>query len=163
MSTKGAILKAKVSIPIILCGIIVFWSIQAHGEEWTEAQKEVWNVIEDRWIRIVEGDLKTLEAGIHDDALSWRYTNNVPLKKNLITLGYERWVYYARPVTYELKPYAIQILGDIANVFYSYKWKAKKEFYGRTRVLLSLKKENGKWLIISALSASCEKLPNCLD
>jgi hypothetical protein len=122
MFTKEVILKARVSIPIILCGIMVFWCVQAFSEEWTAAQKEVWNVIEDRWIRLKEGDLKALEAGIHNEALSWRYTKEAPLKKKLTMLGYERWVNYARPVTYEIKPYAVQILGgDIANVFYSYK------------------------------------------
>ena len=68
-----------------------------------------------------------------------------------------------RPVTYELIPYAIQIFGDIANVSYSYKWKAESKYSGSGRTLNSLKKQNGKWLIISSISASCEKLPLCLD
>ena len=38
MLTKGAILKVRILISIILCGIILFWSFQASGEEWTEAQ-----------------------------------------------------------------------------------------------------------------------------
>jgi hypothetical protein len=156
-------LKAGIFIPIILCGIMVLWSVQAFGEEWTAAQKEVWNVIEDNWIKVVEGDLKAIEAGIHDDALSWKYNKETPLKKDGTMFGYERWVKFARPVTYELKPYAIQILGDIANVFYSYKWKSKGRHSGHSRVLMTLKKENGKWLRISLISASCEKLPYCLD
>ena len=164
MFTKRTILKARNFVPIILWGMMVFWSTQAFGEEWTAAQKEVWNVIEERWIGLKEGDLKALEAGIHNEALSWRFTKEAPLKKNLTMLGYERWVSYARPATYEIKPYAVQIFGDdIANVFYSYKWEAKNEYSGHTRVLMTLKKENGKWLIISALSSSCEKLTNCLD
>jgi ketosteroid isomerase-like protein len=163
MFTKGAILKAKILFPIILCGIMVFWSFQASGEEWTDAQKEVWNVIEDRWIRVVEGDLKTLEAGIHDDAISWRFNKSDPFGKISINRLYERWISYSRPVTYELKPHAIQILGDIANVFYSYRWKAKEKYSGHNRALMSFKKQEGKWLIISSFSASCEKLPQCLD
>ena len=163
MFTKKAILKARISIPIILWGIMVLWSVQAFGEEWTDEQKEVWNVIEDRWIRIKEGDLKALEAGIHDEALSWENSKEVPLDKNLSVMSYARWVNYARPVTYEIEPYAIQIFGDIANVFYSYRWKAKKEYSGHNRALISFKKQNGRWLIISALSSSCEKLPKCLD
>jgi hypothetical protein len=33
----------------MICGIIFFWSIQASGEEWTEAQKEVWKSVEAFW------------------------------------------------------------------------------------------------------------------
>ena len=87
MFTKRTILKARNFVPIILWGIMVFLSTQAFGEEWTAAQKEVWNVIEERWIGLKEGDLKALEAGIHNEALSWRFTKEAPLKKNLTMLG----------------------------------------------------------------------------
>ena len=163
MQTIRATLKTRIFISILLCGIIVFLSFQASGEEWTEAQKEVWNVIEDRWIKVVEGDLKTLEAGIHDDAISWRFNKSDPFGKISMNRLYERWIAYSRPVTYELNPHAIQILGDIANVFYSYRWKAKEGYSGHNRALISFKKQEDKWLIISSFSASCEKLPQCLD
>jgi len=63
MLTKKAIFKTSILIPASLCGIMVFWSIQALGEEWTETQNEVWNVIENLWDKLKQGDLDAIEAG----------------------------------------------------------------------------------------------------
>ena len=60
MLTKGAILKTRISIPIILCGIILSWRFQAFGKDWTETQKEAWSVIETRWEKLKQGDSKQL-------------------------------------------------------------------------------------------------------
>jgi len=68
-----------------------------------------------------------------------------------------------RPETYQIEPFAIQIFGDIANVFYSIKWKSKGEFSQHGRMLESLKKQNGKWLLTSSKGASCKYLPACID
>lgn len=165
MLTNGAILKARISIPIVFCGLIVCWSFQALGEELTEAQKEVWSVIETRWEGLKQGDYKAVEATTHEDALIWWNDREGPMQKSLIMHGYINWITYAnaRPATYELNPLAIQLFGDIANVFFFYKWKGEGKWSGHSRALVSLKKENGKWLIISSISSSCEKLPLCLD
>ena len=69
MFTKGAISKARVLTPVILCGIMLFWNNQALGGEWTEAQKEVWSVIENNWDKYKQGDLDAIEASLHDDAI----------------------------------------------------------------------------------------------
>ena len=44
MKTKRATLVARVSISLILCGILVIWGFQASAEEWTAAQKEIWSM-----------------------------------------------------------------------------------------------------------------------
>ena len=77
--------------------------------------------------------------------------------------SYLGWIQYAIPVTYQLKPYSIQIFGDIANVIYAAKWKAKEKFSGNFHTLVSFKKENGKWLSVSWMASSCEKESKCLD
>jgi hypothetical protein len=133
------------------------------GEDWTVGQKEVWSVVEMRWEKLVAADYKFMEDGIHADAVMWPRDKNAPLNKAVAALQYDRWITYARPVSYEIKPYSIQIIGDIANVMYSYRWKAERKFSGYGRSFLTFKKENDKWLIISSLDASCEKLPYCLD
>jgi|GEM_PF-3548019 len=163
MQTKGAILKARVPFSIILCGIMIFWSVHVLGEEWTEAQREVWDVIETRWIQYKEGNYEAIVAGIHDDALMWFDDKNVPWRKPETKSVYHRWMYYAKPVTYELKPYAIQIFKDIANVMFAYRWRAERKYSGHNRALVTFKKHYGRWLIISSLSASCERLPHCVD
>jgi len=136
MQTKRAILKTRVPISVILCGIVIFWNVQALGEEWTKAQNEVWNVIETRWIQYKEGDFEATMADIHDDALMWFDDKTVPLRKPETKSVYHRWMYYAKPVAYELKPFSIQIFGDIANVMFAYRWSAGKKFSGHNRALV---------------------------
>jgi len=161
MFTKGTNLKVRISAPIILCGIMVFWIIQAHGEEWTEAQKKVWSVIENRWEKANKGDVKALGEGIHDDGFMWSSYNLRPSNKGVAILGYKSWT-NVMPMTYELKPHTIQIFGDFASAFFTSKWETGK-FSGHNRELVSFMNQNGKWLIISSLSVSCEELPPCYE
>ena len=105
---------------------MVFWSFSALGEEWTEGQKEVWSCVESFWEQVTEGNKAGIEEGIHGEAIGWETNKETPLRKPEIMASYLGWIQYAIPVTYQLKLYSIQILGDIANVIYAAKWKAKK-------------------------------------
>ena len=87
MCTNGTVLKARILIPVILCGIMVFWSFSVCAEELTEAEKEVWSVIETRWEQYKQGDYKAIEAITHDGALIWWNDKEVPLQKNMIWIG----------------------------------------------------------------------------
>ena len=165
MCTNGTVLKARILIPIILCGIMVFWHFSICAAEWTEAEKEVWSVIKTNLELAKQGDYKTFETNYHDEAIIWWGLNALPLPKNLIMGSYQGWITnsQSRPETYQLDPFAIQIFGDIANVFYSFNWKAKGGSSGHGRALVSLKKQSGKWLVISAITSSCDRLPACID
>ena len=165
MCSNGTVLKARILIPIILCGIMVFWNFSIFAAEWTEAEKEVWSVIETNLELTKQGDFKAFKARIHDEAIIWWSRNALPLPKDLIVGSYQGWITSptGRPETYQIDPYAIQIIGDIANVFYSFKWKAKGGSSEHGRALVSLKKQNGKWLLISSMSSSCDNLPVCID
>ena len=158
------IAKTIFKVILILCSIGLLWS-PVNAEDWSPEQKEVWSVIENRWENIKQGDYKAFEASVHDDAIVWWGRNALPLQKDLIMGNYQRWITRTafRPETYQLELFAIQIIGDIANVFYSYNWKSKSGTSNRARVLASLTKQNGKWLWISSMSSSCNKLPACID
>jgi hypothetical protein len=163
MKITREMFKPRVSIPIILCGIILFWSFAAFGEEWTKPQKEVWSVIEKRWEKIKEGDYNFVKAQTHDDAFIWFRGINTPLGKFSIMPFYGQWIKHSRPVNYELKPYVIQIFGDIANVMFAVRWNDGQNDSDHGRALTTFKKESGKWRLISSLGASCENLLNCSD
>ena len=61
----------RVSISILICGIIVFWGFQVFGEEWTPEQKELWGVIEATWENSKQINLVELMAPYHEDAIVW--------------------------------------------------------------------------------------------
>ena len=44
MKTRAKILVTKIIVSLLFIGIAVFWSLQAFGAEWSEAQKEIWNL-----------------------------------------------------------------------------------------------------------------------
>jgi len=62
MKTKGTNFRARTSIYLLLCGLIVFWSFQVFGEEWTEEQKEIWKVVVADYESFKQGDLEGLKA-----------------------------------------------------------------------------------------------------
>lgn len=59
-----------------------------------------------------------------------------------------------------LKPLNINIFGNVANVYYLYKYDGEK-LKDQGRVMETWVKEGNKWLAIGSLSASCDKNPPC--
>ncbi len=84
----------------------------------------------------------------------------MPLGKKIMKHHYKDWFDYDKPVAYELEPLVIQIFGNVANVFYSYKWNGKV-LSDRARGLDTWIKKDNKWLKISYFTASCDELPLC--
>ena len=44
MKMQAPNLVGKILVSLLLSGIAAFWSLQAFGAEWSEAQKEIWNL-----------------------------------------------------------------------------------------------------------------------
>jgi len=90
---------------------ILFEGFQAFAEEWTEAQKLVWKTVESKWELIIKGDAKALAADYHQDALIWWPQNAYPSRKEVMEEQFKDWFSrsWSKPVSYELKPVAINI------------------------------------------------------
>ena len=78
MKTARAIIKTRISVSVLLCGIIVFWGFQVTGEEFTAEQQEIWKLVIADWELLKQGDMKGLMAMRHDNALIWWPDNLVP-------------------------------------------------------------------------------------
>lgn len=162
MKTKGTYSMARISVSIILGAMILLWSFQVFGQDWTAEQKEVWISVQGYWENIKKGDVDAALAGQHDKMLVWFSMNPDPLKKELIGSEYNTWVSRFKPTFVKLKPLAITIVKNVANVFYLFKWEsANKEVSDRGRTLITLVKEDNKWLAIGSLGSSCDTLPPC--
>ncbi len=159
MKMQGTNSLTRVSVSLLICGIVVLWGFQVSGEEWTEAQKELWKSVETRWEDSIQGNVEAIMDGFHDNAVSWRlryhidYDAPITLGKDLITAIYESWLSSQfKPISYELEPLAIDIFGDMANVFYRYKYEKGgilKTYPGKA--MLSYIKQHNKWLIIGQM------------
>ena len=144
MKTRETNFRPRISVCLLFCGLIVFWSFQVFGQQWTEEQKEIWEVVVADWELFKQGDLVGLMADRHNNATIWSST----------ILSYDK------PVAYELEPLAIGIIGNVANVFYEYKWNGNV-LSERGRTMDTWIKQDNKWLLIASFSASCDKLPLC--
>jgi hypothetical protein len=146
--------------PIILFGIIFLLNFQAFGQDWTAAQKEVWEVVVADFEKFKQGDLEGILASRHDDVLIWWGEKPIPYDKKLSGADYGRWFSYDIPTKWELEPLAIKVIGNVASVFYTYKYSGNV-LSGRGRDLETWIKQDNKWIMINSFGASCDKLPPC--
>lgn len=160
MKTKGTKFRARISICSLLCGLIVFWSFQVFGQEWTEEQKEIWKTLESNWETMKLGDVEAVMSFYHEDNLEWWSGKTYPYGNNALKTSYKQWFDYDKPVSIELKPLEIRIFGDFATVFYQSKWKGKL-LSESSRHLCTYIKENNKWKQIGSMACSCEEPPKC--
>jgi Domain of unknown function (DUF4440) len=157
MKTQKRNFMVIVLIFLFLSGSNLFCGFQAFAEEWTEAQKEVLKTLESRWELIIKGDVETLVANLHANALIWWPQDASPTRKERMGGEYRGWFGWAKPVSYELKPVEINIVGNISTAFVYYKWESKtppKTVKGRN--FLVLIKQGGKWTILGSSSTPCE-------
>ena len=90
--------------------------------------------------------------------LVWFSENPDPLKKDLIRLEYKNWIGRFTPTFVKLKPLAINIIENVANVFSLFKWEsANKEISDRGRILITLVKQDNKRLATGSLASSWNK------
>ena len=161
MKTKRKSFVSRVSISLVLCGIILFCGFQVLGQELNKEQKEIWKVVEARWEYYKQGDLESVMSCIHKEAVFWFRNGLSPSGKNAIETLIGAWISYYPPLSYELKPLSINIFGNVANVYYLYKWKGNmRSDIGR--IGATFIKQDNKWLLIGAISASCDKPITCI-
>ena len=141
--------------------IIVFSGLNAHAEEWTAEQKEVWNVVEQYYRNIDNGDAASTMSLIHDKALELYSDNPNPLNKDQIKTAKDTYV-SVKPTT-KIKPISINIVDHkVANAFYYFKWESKNATYSNNgRTMQTFIKQGDKWLSIGSLSASCDQKAPC--
>ena len=158
MKIQKRIYRTAVIISLILCGSILFWGFQVSAGEWTNAQKEVWKAIENAWEGFKHGKLdKTLYV---EGSLEWWSDQVEPYGGDKLKGNYERWFAYDKPVSYELKPLQILIYGNVANVFYEWKWKGKK-IGDAGRQMETFVKQDNKWKSLGVMGCSCEIAIKC--
>ena len=161
MKTQGTNLLARVSVSLLICGLIVFWGFQVFGQKWTDEYREVWKIVESWWEYSKQGDVEALSAHYYvEDSFEWWYDKAIPLGKNAIMPMLKEWFNYDKPISYELEPLNIHIVGDVALVFYSNKWKGNI-ISDKARQIDTYVKHDNKWKFMGGMGCSCDNLPKC--
>jgi len=152
---------AKVLIFLFFCGAIVLSGFQASGVEWTDEQKQVWKMVEAWWEYAKQGDVDALSANYYVmDSFEWPASEVIPMGRKEILPKLKEWFAYDKPVSFELEPINIHVVGDVAIVFYSWKWKGNiLSDSGRTSD--TYVKQQNKWKFMGSGGCSCNTLPTC--
>ena len=158
MKTRAKILVTKIIVSLLFIGIAVFWSLQAFGAEWSEAQKEIWNLEKKYWECIKNADVETYKNLLHENVVSMRSRNYSPKNRSEEIELIRRWVGYRKPKSYEIRPLAIQLFDNVAIACFYYKFTGNK-FSDSGRVTHTWMKQNSTWYLIGLMEASFESLP----
>ncbi len=130
-----------------------------HAQEWTEEQKEVWQVVETSWAKMQEGDYEGSFANIHEKYLGWNQEMPLPTNKEKWVKSIETMKEFATLKYYDIEPARILVHKDVAVVHYYFeqyidyeKDKVITEYNYKGKNTEFYIKEDGKWLLIGDMT-----------
>jgi hypothetical protein len=146
---------------LFLCLFLGIVSANAFCQEWTKAQKEVWQVVEDSWTKWKAGDIEGNMAYLHEKYQGWSNDSPIPIDKE----SYRKWLpeemKRMKLGLVQLNPARISVTDNAAVVDYvfyfemTYTRGEKEEFqewYGKNAEFYV--KEDGKWLLLGDFTIS---------
>lgn len=153
-------ISTKISIVLLSLIFVGFFTVQAFGQELSAEQKEVWEVQKARWELLKKGetDIEKLKANFHKAMFYWGWGNLFPVNG-------DRYAEILRSLvkvkSFELKPIEIKIFGSVAIVMYSYSYTNPWDRVISGRSTNIYMKQDGKWLLLSGMSSSCQNPSRC--
>jgi ketosteroid isomerase-like protein len=122
------------------------------SQEWSAAQKEVWKNVEAYWALDAVGNLEGFMAYFHNDYMGWDINEPLPMDKASVRKFIEHDYKTEKTLVYNIKPVAINVIGNVAIADYYYTTIAKdaegKEKTRSGRWCDILMKQGDKWVIV---------------
>lgn len=137
---------------IAVIAMMAYTAPVATAQEWTDAEKEVWQVVEDNWAAWAEGNLDALMAGMHDGYLGWNTGDPLPVCKMRSEKQYKKAFEKMTVIDYDLIPARISVEDDAAVAHYF--WSATLKYGEDNVVKVSGRyvefyvKDGKKWLLL---------------
>jgi ketosteroid isomerase-like protein len=123
------------------------------AQKWTPQQQEVWRTVEALWKAFGSGDVDGFYNLVSDDYRGWSNSMRFPVDKATERKWSTRWHGENKILMYELFPLAIDLHGDVAVVFFSFKIlrqdKDKEQTMRRGRWTDIYRKVDRRWLLIA--------------
>lgn len=127
--------------------------------KWTKTQKEVWGMEEQYWTSLKDGDLEGYMTLWHPDFIGWPRAFDEPVNRDSVRTFIKSIMDNSKPgsLSYELKPYAVNVFGNIAIAFYTHS-SVYENIEGNKidlteRITHTWMKHEGNWKIIGGISA----------
>ncbi len=146
------------------CVVVVFAlflaSTTAFTQEWTKAQKEVWQVVEDSWAKMKAGDVDAVLAYIHEKYQGWNAEFSLPVTKEMAKRSFTEMKAAAQKFDYMLNPARIVVTDNAAVVHYYFGFQQTNVSEDKKETIQSYRgkntefyvKEGGKWLLLGDMT-----------
>jgi len=161
----------KTSLKIAVIAFTAFIATTtAFTQEWTKAQKEVWQVVEDSWTKWKAGDVQGTTACLHEKYQGWNNQLPLPITKEQSIKRYEEMKDIEKLENFGINPARIVVTENAAVVDYYFTAEATytrgekkelKEFHGQNVEFYV--KEGGKWLLLGDMTTIEEAENNHKD
>jgi hypothetical protein len=158
-------MKTFKRMALIAC-ITVMAAGTVFAQDWTKAQKEIWQVVQDGWAKVNAGNIDGFAVCLHEKYQGWNNLQPLPESKEQILKRYKDMAPMTKVEGLELNPARIVMLDNSAVVDY-YFWfqqtvtsgdkKTTEEIYGKNVEFWV--KEGGKWLLLGDMTMINENKP----
>jgi hypothetical protein len=148
---------------LLKCALVVLVAFIATtvvvAQEWTKAQKEVWQIVEDSWAKWKAGDYDGVAAYVHEKYQGWNDQSPLPLTKAMMMQSNLEYKEISKLERFTVNPARIVITENAAVVDYyfhaetTYTTGEKKvpyNFHGQNAEFYV--KEGGKWLLLGDMT-----------
>jgi hypothetical protein len=155
----------KTSLRLAAVALTVFIATtNAFTQEWTKAQNEVWQIVEDGWTKWKTGDLASMEAYLHEKYQGWNDQIPLPITKQQVKQSNLEMKDIMKLDHFSLNPARIVITENAAVVDYYYMYEGTYT-RGEKKELMEVHgqnvefyiKEGGKWLLLGDMTTVKEK------
>jgi hypothetical protein len=144
---------------VVLAFAIVMINANVFAQEWTKAQKDVWQVVEDSWAKWKAGDMDGMMAAIHPRYQGWNDGLPLPITREMNVQWFNEMKDQMKVSNYEINPARIVVTDNAAVVDYFYSIRAtyikddKKETKeGGGKNVEFYIKEGGKWMLLGDMT-----------
>ena len=145
-------MKARTA-PLSLLILVFVLPTTLRAQTWSAEQQEVWTAVEELWEHYTTGNIDPWYDLLSDDYRGWGRDDPVPLTKDQTRPWNEVWAADNRIVVYHLFPLAIEMYGDVAITFYTYRTLSRsstgEEVEEDGRWMDVYRKVGGQWLLIA--------------
>ena len=142
----------KWSVYLIGISLTVFLSTALFAQDWSDAQKEVWETVKTYNDMAVKGDTQGFLSYIDESYSGWYYFMDAPADKNSLKNIVNYWFANSKQLYSTLTPAKIWVEGDYAYVHYYYTEYSEddegEKKYENGRLTDILLKKDGKWIVV---------------
>ena len=150
--------QAFVLVSFVLLSILMSYPQLAHAQQWTSAQKEIWELEDTYFGHLKDNNIEGMATYWHEDFVGWPSHSSEPLDRIAGRASMEELSKKRKFISYELQPQAIVIHSKIAIVHYladvTLENQEGEKKTASVRITHTWLDEGEGWKIIGGMSAN---------